>query len=309
MSAPDRVMVGIDLGGTKVRAGIAVPDAPGALAELERPTASEGGRALVTQLAELVRDLCREASVPLDHLAAIGIGGAGVPDAGQGGFDQAPNLGDVSSVSLVDELRLAVGCPVVLDNDVNVAALGELAAGIGREHDDFAFVSIGTGIGMGLVLGRELVHGAGNAAGEIGYLPFGADPLDPAAHRRGALEEVVAGDALAARYAPGATAREVFARAADGDPRAVSALDEEARWIAHAIAAVDAIVDPGRVVLGGGIGSRPELLEAILGWLDRLGRGRLPVTISALGSAAPVLGALRLASDAATDRTHEGVPA
>ncbi|MCK8607913.1 ROK family protein [Agromyces sp. C10] len=314
MSRASRYVVGVDLGGTKVRAGIAgitsdgEADPRGALAEIERPTAAGGGRALVAQLVELVHDLCAAVATGVDAVEAVGIGGAGVPDHGQGGFDLSPNLGDLASFSLSDELRLALGCVVVLENDANVAALGELTAGIGTEHDDFAFISVGTGIGMGLVVGRALVRGAGNAAGEIGYLPFGADPLDPASHRRGPLEEVVAGDAIAGRYGQGVTVREVFARADHGDPDALASIDEEAKWVAHAIAAVDAIVDPGRIVLGGGIGSRPELLASIRSWLDRLGRGALPVTISELGSAAPVLGALRLARDAAGS-THEGVPA
>ncbi|GAA1059140.1 ROK family protein [Agromyces bracchium] len=308
-------VVGIDLGGTKVRAGIAALDdsgggaAPGRpLAEVEQAPPAGGGRALVTQVVGLVHELCAAVSSPIDAVHAIGIGGAGVPVDAHGGFEHAPNLGDLTSFSLADELRLALGCTVALENDANVAALGELAAGVGARHDDFAFVSIGTGIGMGVVLDRSLVRGAGNAAGEIGYLPFGGDPLDPAAHRRGPLEEVVAGDAFAARLGPEASARDVFDLAARGDARAIASLDEEAKWVAHAIAAVDAIVDPGRFVLGGGIGSRPELLAPIRDWLARLGRPDLPVTISELGGAAPVLGALHLAR-AAAGRTHEGVHA
>ncbi|MRX42141.1 ROK family protein [Agromyces kandeliae] len=310
----DGYVVGIDLGGTKVRAGIAAldasdgPRARAALVEAEEATEAGGGRALVGQIAGLVEGLSAAVSSPVDAVRAIGVGGAGVPAHPHGGFELAPNLGDLASFSLADELRLALGCAVVLENDANVAALGELAAGVGVHHDDFAFISIGTGIGMGLVLDRALVPGAGNAAGEIGYLPFGADPLDPAAHRRGPLEEVVAGDALAARLGAGASARDVFDLAERGDARAVAAIDEEARWVAHAIAAVAAVVDPGRFVLGGGIGSRPELLAPVRTWLARLGRGDLPVTISELGGAAPVLGALHLAR-AAAGRTHEGVAA
>ncbi|WP_400994773.1 ROK family protein [Agromyces sp. GXQ0307] len=323
-SAGDRLergfVVGIDLGGTKVRAGIAGldsgdggdggdgPETRTALAVVEQATVHGGGRALATQIVDVVHELCAAVASPVAAVRAVGVGGAGVPVEARGGFDHAPNLGDLVSFRLADDLALALGCTVALENDANVAALGELAAGVGAAHDDFAFVSIGTGIGMGLVLDRTLVHGAANAAGEIGYLPLGADPLDPATHRRGPLEEVVAGDVLAARLGDGASARDVFSRAAQGDAGAVAALDDEAKWIAHAIAAVDAIVDPGRFVLGGGIGSRPELLAPIRGWLARLGRPELPVTISELGGEAPVLGALHLAR-AAARRTHEGVAA
>jgi len=307
-------VVGVDLGGTKVRAGIArletdaTSKTPAPLARVEQATAPGGGRALVTQLVGLVHELCAEVDASVDAVRAIGLGGAGVPVEARGGFEHAPNLGDVASFSLADELRRALGSTVVLENDANVAALGELVAGVGLDHDDFAFISIGTGIGMGVVLDRTLVQGAGNAAGEIGYLPLGGDPLDPAAHRRGPLEEVVAGDALGERLGAGASARDVFDLAARGDARAIAAIDEEAKWVAHAIAAVDAVIDPGRFVLGGGIGSRPELLTPVRRWLVRLGRGDLPVTISELGGEAPVLGALHLAR-AAAGRTHEGVAA
>lgn len=301
-------LVGIDLGGTKVRGGIALGNGD-VLAEAEQPTAPGGGRELVGQLASLVRELCTVVGINLGELHGVGIGGAGVPDDANGGFGQAPNLGDLASFSFAGELERALGCTVLLDNDANVAALGELAAGVGTQHDDFAFVSIGTGIGMGLVLDGALVRGAGNAAGEIGYLPFGTDPLEPANQRRGALEEAVAGDSLAARYRANSSAREVFAAAATGDPGAATALDEHAKWIAHAIAAVDAVVAPGRFVLGGGIGSRAELLDPIRAWLSRLGRPELTVSISELGNSAPVLGALRLARDIRPAAHTQGVSA
>lgn len=306
-AAPRQFVIGIDLGGTKVRAGIAHRNGDVVL-ETQHPTVPGGGEALVGQLAEIVRSLSASVESPVRALGAVGIGGAGVPDDANGGFGSAPNLGDFASFSFTAELERELGCAVVLDNDANVAALGELSAGIGRTHNDFAYVAIGTGIGMGLVLDGALVRGVGNAAGEIGYLPLGTDPVDSANHRRGPLEEAVAGDVLAARLHGATSAHDLFARAADGDADAVAVIDVQAKWLAHAIVAVEAIVAPGRYVLGGGIGSRAELLEPIRAWLDRLGRPGLSVTISELGSAAPVLGAVRLARTAAA-ATNEGVPA
>jgi predicted NBD/HSP70 family sugar kinase len=301
--AGSEYVVGIDLGGTKVRAGIATLDGT-ILSEVSEPTAAGAGRALVPQITALVSRLATSAGGNALDVLATAIGGAGVPDGEGGRFDSAPNLGDLNGVSLVAELELELGHPVVLENDVNVAAIGELHEGIGRQHDSFAFVSVGTGVGVGLVLRRRLWPGVSGSAGEIGYLPFGADPFDPKNQRRGALEEVAAGDAIARRFvlATGAdplSAVDVFDRAAAGDAHAVASLDEEARWLARALVAIDAVVNPGVFVLGGGIGSRTELLVPIRHWLGRLGRPHLKVRISRLGNLAPIVGAVRLAIDAA----------
>ena len=308
MNDPDsptmpRFVIGIDLGGTKVRAGIATLEGR-VLFEAAEPTAPGGGRDLVPQLASLVARLASAVGSATSAVVATAIGGAGVPDDRAGRFDRAPNLGDLGGFSLVTELEAELGHPVVLENDVNIAAIGELHDGIGTEHDSFAFVSVGTGIGVGLILGRRLWTGATGGAGEIGYLPIGADPLDPTNQRRGALEEVVAGDAIGRRFAVASgleapSAEEVFERSALGDVRALRSLDYEARWLAHALVAVEAVVNPGLFVLGGGIGSRVELLDPIRGWLTRLGRPELELVISTLGSHAPIAGAVRLAIDTA----------
>lgn len=299
------LVVGVDLGGTKIRAGIA--DAGGdILGEAVEPTRSGSG--LAAQIAGLVESLGTAAGG--GRVLATAIGGAGVPDGDQGTFHLAPNLGDMGGFGFVAELESRLGHRVIIENDANIAALGELAYGVGRGESSFAFVSVGTGIGVGLVLGGRLWSGAAGAAGEVGFLPLGADPLDRANHRRGALEERVAGDVLVRRYVDlggegrPVTARDVFDRAGAGDASATAALDEEARWLAHALVAIDAVVNPGLFVLGGGIGSRIELIAPMRSWLERLDRPALRVQVSALGSSAPVLGAVRLALDTLVTTTE-----
>ena len=292
-------VVGIDLGGTKIRGGIATTWGA-IIADRKVETQADD---LIGQIARLVASLCQDADADIGAVVATGIGGAGVPDSVGGTFGKAPNLAGVDGESFAGQLAEVLGHRVVIENDVNVAALGELKYGVGLAHRDFVFVSVGTGIGMGVVSNGMLVRGAHGAAGEIGFLPMGADPFDPRTRRRGALEEVVAGDALTGRYrdATGTvvTAEEVFARAAKGDVAAIATLDEQAKWLATAIVAVDAMLDPHVVVLGGGIGSRADLLLMIRGWLDRLGASAIDVRISELGSRAPVAGAVLLALDAA----------
>lgn len=304
--SPEAVyVVGIDLGGTKIRAGIA-SEAGTILADLKIPT-NAGGVDVVEQIVGLVKELCAVVGARIEQVAATGIGGAGVPDTAGNNFSLAPNLTGMTALPFAQDLMQKLGHPVVIENDVNVAALGELHYGLGLGHSDFVFVSVGTGIGMGIVSGGQLVRGASGAAGEIGYLPLGTDALAPENQTRGPLEEAVAGDVLARRYETSTgrkiTTREIFTKAAAGDPDAVSAIDDEARWLAAALVAVNAVLDPEVFVLGGGIGGRRELLPRLQAWLTRHGGPSLDVRISALGHHAPVAGAVRLALAAAAPAT------
>lgn len=299
MNTEERYVAGIDLGGTKIRAGIARLD--GSIVAEQTIKTGAGGVRIAEQIVGVINDLCVTSGVRPGQVVATGVGGAGVPNPAGISFDLAPNLDLTAdgSVSIAEELAQALGHPVVIENDVNAAALGELYYGIGLNFEDFVFISVGTGIGMGIVSGGRLLRGAHGAAGEIGFLPLGADPLNAANHHRGPLEEVVAGDALTRRYRASAgvdrTSVEIFAAAARGDHAAVESIDAEAQWLATAIAAVAAVLDPAVFVLGGGIGTRKDLLPRVLRWLGRLGAPELDVRISELGSRAPVAGAVRLA--------------
>jgi glucokinase len=215
----------------------------------------------------------------------------------------SPNVDGLGAVSLRDELVYRLGHPVVLDNDVTAAAVGERWAGSARGCDDFVFVAVGTGIGMGIVSAGHVLRGAHGAAGEIGYLPLGTDPFDPINQHRGALEEAVAGEKIAARFhaATGTviSTRDVFDLAAQGVPAAVTVIADHGRYLALAISAVTSVLDPALVVLGGGVGSRPELLDPVRAALAELGKAPVEVRTTALGSRASVVGALNLALSAA----------
>lgn len=286
-----RAVVGIDLGGTSLRAVVA--DTRGKV--LARRVALTDHEDLVGQLADVVSDLATSAGVTVVRTA---IGGAGVPDGADGVLTRAPNLPFDHRTPIGRALRALIGHPVLLENDVNIAALGELHAGVGHEADDFAVVSVGTGIGAGVVVGRRLFRGAHGGAGEIGYLPLGADPLDPHHHVHGPLEEVASGSGIERRYASEAgevtTAVEIFERAAAGDALATRIVEDAERWIAGAVAALVAVLDPQLVVLVGGIGERADVLDAVRGWLVRFGV-RLDVRHSQVASGAALVGAVKLA--------------
>jgi len=292
------VVVGVDLGGTKVSA--ALSDLGGTvLGERTVPTDPRGGHRVIGQIAGLARALEAEQGTAPGSLRALALGSPGALDRRTGAMAFAPNIPSFGDLDVAKEIAAELGADVVLDNDVNTAALGEQWAGHGRGLSDFVFVSVGTGIGMGVVIGGVLRSGANGAAGEIAYLPLGTDPFDRANQVKGALEEAGCGEALARRYAGAGAGRHtvpgIFAAAAAGDPRAAAALDEEARLIALAVFTVTAVLDPELAVLGGGIGSRPELLEPVRAWLGRLTDRPVLVAVSELGHRAGLLGAVALA--------------
>ncbi|MET7704874.1 ROK family protein [Micromonospora sp. NPDC005413] len=303
-------VAGVDLGGTKLRAALA--DLNGHLvAEDVLATDPRGGVAVAAQIDALLRDLAVRGGVDWSDIRASAIGLPGAPHPTTGTIGLSPNVSELEALDVRAELTRRLGHPVLLDNDVNMAAAGERWLGSGRTHRHFVFVAVGTGIGMGIVLDGQLVRGARGAAGEISYLPLGTDPFDPANQVRGALEEAVAGAALAARYravsGEQTSVPDVFDRAAAGDPGARAAIDEEARFIALAVVAVTAILDPEAVVLGGGIGSRVELVEPVRRWVAALSADVPVIKTSQLGDRAGLLGAVAVARQEVG--AHPGPPA
>ncbi len=205
------------------------------------------------------------------------VGSPGVYDPRRDALSLAAALPGWGQSSVVADLRRAFGPNMVLENDINLAALAERHHGHGRDVDTFAFVSVGTGIGMGLVLGGRLHKGAHGSAGEIGFLPLGElGPVDASdARRRGTLEAAAsaAGVVRAARrhgMSARISARQVFEAAAGGDKAAAAVVSEEAGLVARAVAAVSLVADPDLVVLGGGIGSAPGFAAAVASELGRL---------------------------------------
>jgi predicted NBD/HSP70 family sugar kinase len=192
--------------------------------------------------------------------------------------------------------------PLLVDNNINLSAVGEKWRGLAAGVADFVFVSVGAGVGMGVVVGDELVRGAHGAAGEIGYLPLTGDPFDDRHRLHGGFEDEVgaAGVLEAARTHPGwrgpppATAADVFA-AAETDAAAREVVDAEGRRIGLAIATTCATLDPALVVLGGGIGSNPRLLRPVRETVAALVPVPVRIETSLLREQAALYGALAVA--------------
>ena len=301
-SVPEAALVlGIDLGARFVRG--AVCDLAGRVrarqdVELRRAHAST---ALET-ITELVDTLVAVSGLGRELVDGIVVGVPGAVDATDGTIRLATNVADLEGAAFADALGGSLELPVRLENDVNLAAVGERWQGVARGVEDFAFLSIGTGMGAGLVLGGELHRGRRGTAGEVDYA-FGGfgEEVDPCA---GAVAELAA--AVASKdnssLTPPFDARDVFAAARAGDGAASSVVAEVARRIAlHAVPFAVA-VDIDLVVLGGGIGANGDLiLEPVrrhLGeWLPYPPR----VEVSALGEAAVLTGALATGRRAALD--------
>ena len=297
-SVADTVVAGLDVGGTKTLA-VAVDAATDAvLATVRRPTGA-GGEGLLRSTGDVLAELAGAAGLPVDGFAAVGVGVPGLVDRAAGTVRHAVNLGlGDDPVGLAGHLGRLAGAPVVVDNDVNLAALGAAVA-LGC-RGDLAYLSVGTGLAAGLLLGGRIRRGAHGAAGEIGHLPV--DPDGPLCEcgQRGCLEALASGAAIAARWPAGdgevAATTSLLAAAAAGDPAAETVLAEVAGHLAGAVALLAQTVDPELVVLGGGVAEAGTgLLDAVRDALRRR------------AGHAPVLAAIDLADRVAL--VPEGVPA
>ena len=303
-------VVGIDIGRAWIR--VAAADLSGEIvARRDDRNRARSGSALVRSVAAVAHEVVEAAGLTWKQVAHTVVGGPGVFDPDSDRLRHAPNVPGWSRPGVMSELREALPPTVALDNDANLAAVGERSYGSGRDARTFVYVSVGTGIGMGVIIDGELYRGAHGAAGEVGYLPLGEDGAGGAAgreaRRRGILEEAASADAVvrtAKRLGmEGATsAKRVFAAARGGDELALAAVDAEAQRLALVVGTVAAIVDPEFVLLGGGVGSNIDLLrpplERRLGELTPLAP---PVAEGELGQDAIVLGAVASALDTARD--------
>jgi predicted NBD/HSP70 family sugar kinase len=306
-------VLGLDVGAQYVRGALADLAGQVRVSTSARSHAS-GGPSRAEELVSLAEALCAQAGLTLADIAQTVIGSPGVYDARRNAMALTGGLPGWDRPAVLTRLREAFGTGLVVENDVDAAALAERAHGHGREVDSFAFVSVGTGIGMGLVIGGQLFRGAHGVAGEIAYLPIsgghGTDPRD--ARKRGALEAAASGPAVvrAARRAGmrgQVSARRVFTAAARGDERAAAVVAEEAALVARVLCAVVTVVDPELIVLGGGVGQAPGFAAAVTAQLALIAPVMPEVRVSALGTDAVVDGCLASAAELAWTQLTSGM--
>lgn len=301
-------VVAADIGGDNLR--VAVADLAGTIhLEKRQATRATGARRVAAQTGRMIRAAAEAVGDGLGPLRRVGVSAPGVVHADGRTMSIAHNLGEDGPFDLLTPLESAVDAPIVLDNNVNLAALGERWRGHARDVDSFVFLAVGAGIGMGLVHNGEVVRGAHGAAGEIAYLPLPGNV--PPGQRVGHGKELLAAEAggygmLAALRArdtwPGprpATVADLFAQSAAGVPAAVELVDAEARQLGLTVASTCAVFDPDLVVLGGGIGSNGQLLPVVRQTVAALVPFPPRVESSALGDVASLTGALSIALDGA----------
>jgi predicted NBD/HSP70 family sugar kinase len=289
------LVLGIDLGARFLRG--ALSDLSGRVrarqdVELE---SADADRAL-DAIAELRDSLARSAGLDAALVDQVVVGVPGVVEERDGTVRLALNVQHLDGRRFGAELEDRLGVSVSVENDVNLAARGEGRLGVARGVDDFAFLSIGTGLGAGLVLRGELQRGHHGAAGELDYVSAGFDhDVDPCAAALARVAERLANaDSAGTSLVPPYEPRAVFAAARAGDVVAQAAVVEAARRIALHIVPIAAVTDVGLVVLGGGIGANAELLADVRPLLARWLPYPPRVEISSLGDAAVLMGAVAL---------------
>lgn len=292
-----RVGLGIDVGGSKIAA--ALVDLGGdIIAEAVEPTKSGGARALIKQLVALRDCLAADASIDPQVISstALGIPGVLQPD---GTILHAGNIRGLDKINVPGELSEALGCAVHLENDVNMAGLGEMDLVADGTSSSFVLISVGTGLGMAIVHDGDIMRGMSGRAGEIGFLPMDADLAEPDVRLHGGAETLAAGPALERLYATeagkSAPAEQILALAAVGDAAASGVVKEYCAILARVVISAAVIVDPGFVVLSGGLGANHLLLEPLSEALRALSPFPIAVRTSTLGNRAGLMGAAALA--------------
>jgi predicted NBD/HSP70 family sugar kinase len=304
------LVLGFDLGARFLRG--AVCDLRGEIrARLDVDVAGTDAGSVLEEIASLRTRLVEAADLESATIDGVVVGVPGVVDARSGRIDLATSVAGLEGGGFRDALRDRLQLAVTLENDVNLAALGEQWHGVANGVEDFVFLSIGTGMGAGLVLHGELHRGHNGAAGEVDFSFVGlAHDVDPCA---GAISQyaarLVAERDVDTSVRPPFDARDIFAAARAGDALARQVVEETARRIGLHVVPVAAVTDVSLVVLGGGLGANGDLL---LGPVRERLRSWIPyppqVAVSSLGEAAVLTGALAIGLRTALDNVFVGRP-
>ncbi|MFJ1752528.1 ROK family glucokinase [Kitasatospora sp. NPDC088134] len=307
--------IGVDVGGTKIAAGV-VDESGEILAKTRVPTPADPQWA-VDAIAQGVRELKEQ----FPGAAAVGVGAPGFVDSDRSTVLMAPNIA-WENEPLKQRVEELTGLPTVVENDANCAAWAEFRFGAAADYQDMVLITVGTGIGGGIVLDGRLHRGRFGVAGEIGHLNMVPDGLDCGCGGHGCWEQYGSGRALR-RYGRERAAADPIAgkrmlelndgvaetirgihiteAAEEGDPLALSCYAELADWLGRGMADLAALFDPAVFVLGGGVSdSGSLLLDPVAASFERYltggpARPRANVVLASMGSASGIAGAADLA--------------
>ena len=308
--------IGIDVGGTKVLGGV-VDENGKVIATARKDTPRQGGSALTQTIADIAQELIQS-----HDIESVGVSAAGFVSSDRKTMLATPNIADWNGVNLDAELTKLIGLDVIIENDANAAAWGEAKFGAGRNQAHMMMLTVGTGIGGGVVVNGALYRGAFGIAAEFGHMRVVPDGHLCGCGARGCFEQYASGNALLrhAREAisaspeiarnllsrgdgtvEGLTGKAITEAARDGDPVALAAFNTTGQWLGAGIATLSVILDPACVVIGGGVIDAGEILlkptrEALERTMPFAGKHPYPQIIAAeLGNEAGLVGVADLA--------------
>jgi glucokinase len=301
-------VLGIDIGGTNLRVALADLSGKILIRTSSTTTNVRDPHFVVANICECADQLLQEVGLTRKAIAAIGVGAPGVTNAETGVVIATSYLMGWRDIPLKSMLEDTMGIPAAVDNDVNLAALGESFFGAASGTPNFVFLAVGTGVGAGIILKGELFQGTAWTAGEIGYMlvpGVSERPAEPG--QPGPLESLAGGEGLRLQWlslwdpaqtalSQNLTATQIFDGAVAGDALANSLLDRAAYTLACAICNVTLILNAPLFVLGGSVGLHPALRDRTQSAVDAHARRLRPrIVLSSLGSDAQLMGAIRLA--------------
>ena len=307
-------LVGVDIGSRTLR--MAIADLQGrVIARHHERTHAESLDAAIEQIGNGVAVLLERAGRDPSRLFAIGVGAPGMTDVNAGRVISAANLAGWTDVPLREQLQTRFQADVHVDNDANMAALGERWQGVARQTGDFVFLALGAGVGAGIVVGGRLHRGHRWYAGEISRMTLDYREWQVDFGARGYLESRISAAAIpdwvdarkiVAGHDPEGAIRVIFDAARDGDPQAGQVVEELAVYLGVAIANLVSVLDPELIVFGGGLShAGGMLIRPVRRVLARIVPNVPRLEISALGDEAQLYGALYSASEVADARLFD----
>jgi glucokinase len=308
--------IGIDVGGTKVLGGV-VTDSGEILTTLRKATPAQGGRALIECIASVARELMAD-----NNVTAVGISAAGFISSDRRTVLATPNISNWNGIDIIEQLADLLGVPIVVENDANAAIWGEFKFGAGKGLKNLIALTLGTGVGGGIIANGQLYRGAFGIGAELGHIRLIPNGQACGCGARGCLEQYASGTALLR------IAREVVASnpkdsqallslgdgtldglkgehlttaALDEDVLAISIFNTLGDYLGAGIASLCAVLDPSHVIIGGGVIEAGELIlkptrDSMIANMPFSGKHPLPEIVAAqLGNNAGLIGIADLA--------------
>jgi len=304
-------VIGVDLGGTNLRTALISPAGHILAKQKEASLASEGHQKVISRLLKNITEQREKAGREGLEVVAVGVGAPGVILSGEGIVVTSPNFPDWNNLPLRRELETALSLPVFIENDANTAALGEQWRGAAKDVESMVFLTLGTGVGGGIVYEGRIWGGAHGMAGEVGHMTLVLDGRKCGCGNSGCLEMYASSRGIVMSYldavpsgtvdgAGGITSADIYRSASDGDPLAVRVMQEMGRFLGIGIANLINILNPAMVVIGGGVKEAwPLFIEATRREVQRRAFSytaeRTQIVPSLLGDDAGMVGAAAVA--------------